>query len=101
MIENTPALPPPSISSRLMELGCGDPKLAEAVEDIVTHVSYTLEKNDPDAVNTAVVRHPELRMVQDADGIDAVGIIGIGRLYTYGGAKERTLDQSFECLKKV
>ena len=87
-----------SLTSHLTRLGCRDPDLASAVEDIVTHVSFNGERLNPTAVQDALQRHPELGIVQDADRIDAVGAIGIGRLFTFGGARNRTLDMSISHL---
>ena len=36
----------------------------------------------------------EIRIVQDADRIDAMGAMGIARTFAYGGAKGRSLDES-------
>jgi uncharacterized protein len=84
-----------SVSEQLKSLGC-DESLSQSVDTIVSHVSFTNECGNPDKVAEVVAKIPELGVVQDADRIDAVGAIGIGRLFTYGGARDRTLERSME-----
>lgn len=62
-------------------------EVAERVDVITAHVSYSTEKKIPDVV--ARLRdegYPELAIVQDADRLDALGAVGVGRCFTYLGA---------------
>ena len=61
--------------------------LAEKVQQIVNAVSYSGEMRDSVRVANVLARHPELGAVQDADRLDAIGAVGIGRCFTYRGAK--------------
>lgn len=60
---------------------------AETVQEIVNAVSYSGEMRNPVHVEEVLARHPELGPVQDADRLDAIGAIGIGRCFAYRGAK--------------
>lgn len=61
--------------------------LARAVAVVSRNVSYSHECKYPEEVRQALDLHPELAIVQDADRLDALGAIGVGRCFTYGASK--------------
>ena len=52
-----------------------------------------------------LLQHPELAIVQDADRLDAIGAVGIGRTFSYGATRgkgmEETLRHFEEKLEKL
>ncbi|MCA0932554.1 HD domain-containing protein [Lutimonas saemankumensis] len=63
-------------------------ELIEHVKNIIKFVSF---KSSLDKKNKSVFESPELRIIQDADRLDAIGAIGIARAFNYGGFKNRPL----------
>lgn len=61
-------------------------------EEVTAHVKLIIEnmsfKNSFDLANFTSL---EMKIVQDADRLDAIGAIGIARAFTYGGFKNRVL----------
>ena len=75
-----------AIEDLLQKNGC-PPRFVAKVALIVQHVSYSNEIKRPQLVKAILGAHPELAIVQDADRLDAIGAIGIGRVFAYGAAK--------------
>lgn len=63
----------------LLKLGTSQ-DLAEKVQTICGCVSYNSEMKDLGHVVSLIAKHPELAVVQDADRLDALGAVGIGRV---------------------
>lgn len=70
------------------------PSRAKAVQEMVENVSYSHELAHPDVVAATLATHPELGVVQDADRLDAIGAVGLARVFSFGAVKGRGLDES-------
>jgi uncharacterized protein len=62
-----------------------DQQIINHVQQIIRHISF---KSGFDKLS---FESPELRIVQDADRLDAIGAIGIARAFSYGGFKGREI----------
>lgn len=74
------------VSDLLSRNGC-PPRLVAKVALIVENVSYSNETKRPQLVKAIIAAHPELAIVQDADRLDAIGAVGIGRVFAFGAVK--------------
>lgn len=62
-------------------------EIIKHVVNIIQHISFKNSFNTASEKFTSI----ELKVVQDADRLDAIGAIGIARSFNYGGFKNRTL----------
>lgn len=89
--------PENQIAEHLLEHGA-NPDLAMKVQLIAKNVSFSNEVKNPRMMKAVLDQHPELAIVQDADRLDAIGAVGIGRCFAFGAVKQsdRGLDGSID-----
>jgi len=56
------------------------------IENIIKYISFKSSLESGEKFSS-----PELKVIQDADRLDAIGAIGIARCFNYGGFKNRAL----------
>lgn len=70
----------------LIRLGVEEPQ-AQKIQALISGVSYSSEIKNPERVRDLLIAIPELAIVQDADRLDAIGAVGLGRMFAYGAVK--------------
>ena len=112
-----------SLSQMLAQSGLKHhlPDICDKLLTLVPAISYSTERKNPELVARTIAEIPETAVVQDADRLDALGAIGIGRTFTYnavtaaasqvgdgtgksgGGRKGRSgmLDPVLHCYEKL
>jgi uncharacterized protein len=77
----------PRIASEFLKKQKVSSSIIEHVTHIIKHISFKNSFDKESKKFTSI----ELKVVQDADRLDAIGAIGIARCFNYGGFKNRTL----------
>ena len=77
----------PKVAQQFLEDQKVDSVIVKHVINIIKHISF---KNSFDKIDEKFTSE-ELKVVQDADRLDAIGAIGIARCFNYGGFKNRAL----------
>ena len=78
-----------AVAEYLQAAGAGEEEIAFVLQGI-PYISY---RKHPRLSSDIPL---EIRIVQDADRIDAMGAMGIARTFAYGGAKGRSLEESLQ-----
>lgn len=75
----------PAVAGDFLRSIAVDEAVIEHVQQIIRHISF---KSGFDKIDFHSI---ELKIVQDADRLDAIGAIGIARAFSYGGFKGREI----------
>jgi uncharacterized protein len=79
----------------LIEAGCAT-VLAKEVQLLVNHVSWSSEQADPSKVQAVLKHYPELAIIQDADRLDALGAVGVGRCFVFTASRGKSLGEAIQ-----
>ncbi|KAJ4369863.1 hypothetical protein N0V83_005627 [Neocucurbitaria cava] len=79
----------------LKDTSCG-PAIWGPASYIAARVSLSRELLELEQIKNAAENFPALRIVQDADRLDGLGAIGIGRSFVFGGINEKRRKDSIQ-----
>ena len=77
----------PKITNAFLRKEKVDELVINHVINIIKHISFKNSLENPKEIFNSI----ELKVVQDADRLDAIGAVGIARCFNYGGFKNRPL----------
>ena len=75
----------PAIATDFLKTRTVEPEVIKEIDLIIRNISF---KN---SFGKKVLLSPELKVIQDADRLDAIGAIGIARTFNYGGHKNYSI----------